>query len=701
MKSSASITSRKGQSYVNSLLSLIGPALPISGITMFIVQKTHLTPFSQLRLILLGAGVSTILSCGAATNPEVVEKPNTIMEAPTAPTPVAAPELTPPPQPPTEPVETVKEEIKPEPPELAVGVRQKNAHRIFDRAKRALRKKHYQEGLSLLLEAYEVFPHRFIGYNLANVLVKNGDQEKACEYWRLIEGKIRKHRTEIQLEIAICELSEAKGEAALRRLYELKPIVRKRDLNTFLILYGDGLLQTGRVGEAWDLAIPIVQKKRLKKRIKPLAQSLKRRLEIARYGFALETQDRQKSAEFVDRAQALRVEKRYQASFGALQQALRLQSHPKQIELRDVIVLEWLSNLSNLRGNLARPLQELASTLETMPLPVSLRTQIGETIALGAQTELKTGNRRMAGILAEQARAFEDTAITRRILVEALSTSQNVYVPRGTYPIGTRAGDVRKITTTCNQEIGDPSRCREIRFQGETEHHSVALTAFYISRNEVSVAQFKTCVDAGICGRAHFDVASPCPFEDRNGENLPMSCVDWSGAAEYCRFVGGRLPTEAEWEGAGADYGGRAYPWGQDTPDSTRANFADRTAGNEGTAFPFDRERDDGHARSAPVGSFPRGATPTGIQDLSGNVAEWTADWFRPSGYPPAAGLAAPKENPQGPCNGRSPCPGHTKRVVKGAGYTAFPVEMRNQSRSGVRPGEVFPWLGFRCVWTP
>jgi formylglycine-generating enzyme required for sulfatase activity/tetratricopeptide (TPR) repeat protein len=586
-------------------------------------------------------------------------------------------------------------------PEVAIGQRQKNAHRIFARAKKALRKNRYKEALSLLLEAYRVYPHRFIGYNLANVYVKEGDLDQACVYWRAIEDQIRKHRNEIQLELAVCELTEAQGEAALLRLDALKPRVRKREVNTFRILYGDGLLQTGRLIEAWDLAMPVVLKPRLKNRLRPLAESLKRRLEIARYGFALETPERQKSAQFVNRAQDLRSERRFQASFGSLQQALKLQSHPKQIELRDAIVVEWLSHLSLLSGELAQPLQALASTLENVPVPVALRRQIGETIALGAQTDLKNGNRAMAGILAEQARAFEDTALTRRILVEALSTSQTVYVPRGTYPIGSRAGNVVKITATCTEEIGDPSRCRPIRFQAETEQHSVALSAYFISRNEVSVAQFKTCVEAGVCGRAHFDVLRPCPFEERNGATLPMSCVDWDGAAEYCRFVGGRLPTEAEWEASGSDYGGRNYPWGNESPDSTHANFADRTAGNEGTAFPFDRTRDDGHARSAPVGSFPRGATPTGIQDLSGNVAEWTSDWFRPSGFPPAAALSAPKENPEGPCNGRSPCPGHTQRVVKGAGYTAFPIEMRNQSRSGIRPGEVFPWLGFRCVWAP
>ena len=667
---------------------------------MLLVEKARSSHGSIIWSFYAWLLVFILAGCGAATNPEVI-KPTP------PPQPVTTPEKAPEPEPVIEPAPIVEEpkviavEEKPEKPELAIGQRQKNAHRIFARAKRALRKKKFKEAISLLIEAYSVYPHRFIGYNLANVYVREGNQEQACVYWRAVEGKIRKHKGEIQLELAICELSEAQGEVALVRLDAIKKRVRKRDLNTFRILYGDGLLQTGRLLEAWDLAMPVILKPRLKQRLRPLAQSLKRRLEIARYGFALETTERQRSAQFVDQAQSLRSEKRYQGAFGALQQALKLQSHPKQIELRDTIVVEWLAHLSLMTGDLAQPLQALASTLADVPVPVNLRRQIGETIALGAQTELKNGNRAMAGILAEQARAFEDTALTRRILVEALSTSQNVYVPRGTYPIGSKSEHVQQITRNCTEEIGDPSRCRPIRFQAETERHSVALSAFLISRQEISVAQYKTCVESGVCGRAHFDVASPCPFEARNGSNLPMSCIDWAGAAEYCRFVGGRLPTEAEWEAAGADYSGRSYPWGNEKPDSTHANFADRTAGNEGTAFPFDRNRDDGHARSAPVGSFPRGTTPSGIQDLAGNVAEWTSDWFRASGFPPASSLSAPKENPQGPCEGRSPCPGHTERVAKGAGYTAFPVEMRNQSRAGIRPGEVYPWLGFRCVWTP
>lgn len=137
--------------------------------------------------------------------------------------------------------------------------------------------------------------------------------------------------------------------------------------------------------------------------------------------------------------------------------------------------------------------------------------------------------------------------------------------------------------------------------------------AFRIDRTEVTAGDYARCAAAGACPAGLFVPASEragCNLGAADRDRHPMNCVSWWGAAAYCRWAGGRLPTGREWERAARGAGGRTYPWGEAPPDCSRAVMAGCPDAGPGTQ---------------PVGSRPSGGTPEGVLDLAGNVDEWTA----------------------------------------------------------------------------
>jgi formylglycine-generating enzyme required for sulfatase activity len=185
----------------------------------------------------------------------------------------------------------------------------------------------------------------------------------------------------------------------------------------------------------------------------------------------------------------------------------------------------------------------------------------------------------------------------------------------------------------------------------------VEVAAFRIDRTEVTRGAYAACVAKHAC-RA---LEAPAPA-DASDARRPVVGVSHDDARAYCRFAGGRLPTEAEWEKAARGTDSRRYPWG-DAPDCARANF-----GNFQGSGPCP----ENPGRPEPVGARPAGAGPYGTLDMAGNVWEWVADAY--PGEPRARVLRG------GSCCGYFSLPRTTERL-------RFPRDYRDTD------------IGFRCAY--
>lgn len=140
--------------------------------------------------------------------------------------------------------------------------------------------------------------------------------------------------------------------------------------------------------------------------------------------------------------------------------------------------------------------------------------------------------------------------------------------------------------------------------------HRVHVNGFSMDVTEVTVSAYQACVSAGGCTPAATD-SKLCNGGKSEKGNHPINCVTWDQATAYCGWAKKRLPTEEEWEYAARGKDGRKYPWGNDAPGDQLC--WDRWLSGAGTCV---------------VGSYPAGRSPFGLQDMAGNVREWTASGF-------------------------------------------------------------------------
>jgi formylglycine-generating enzyme required for sulfatase activity len=266
-----------------------------------------------------------------------------------------------------------------------------------------------------------------------------------------------------------------------------------------------------------------------------------------------------------------------------------------------------------------------------------------------------------------------------------------VTVPAGTYP------------------IGSPEK-HPLADRAAVPAHHVTLRAFRIDRTEVTNGQFAEFLNAlplkpsgtahpGGVGPANISAhrrwlfqsgrrsAPPAIIEldDDNAligiqdgqfapgvgrEQHPVTETTWAGALAYCRWRGGRLPTEVEWEAAARGSEGLTFPWGEATPTSELAVIQRRTGD------------------TLPVGSRPNGATSSGLLDMAGSLSEWTSTLDRPYPYRPDDG----REDPS--------LPG--ERVVRGGDYVfnsgAERLTTWNRTIWSRNPAAGHRHIGFRCA---
>ncbi|MBD3286075.1 SUMF1/EgtB/PvdO family nonheme iron enzyme [candidate division WOR-3 bacterium] len=241
-----------------------------------------------------------------------------------------------------------------------------------------------------------------------------------------------------------------------------------------------------------------------------------------------------------------------------------------------------------------------------------------------------------------------------------------IHVPAGTFMMGSPPWD-------------------EDAYENEMPQHSVYLDGYYISKYEITNAQFCEFLNEegnlyqGFKCIGIDDKWGLCQIYEQDGQyyvesgkdNYPAICVTWYGAKAFSEWLDGRLPTEAEWEKAARGEDKRKYPWGNDEPSIQLAKYD---------------HGDSTQVNTVPVGYYPDGISAYGCFDMAGNVIEWVNDWYDYDYYE-----ISPDSNPQGPDEG-------SMKVIRGGGWWSWPDELRCSYRYWAYTYSEFVDVGFRPV---
>lgn len=261
--------------------------------------------------------------------------------------------------------------------------------------------------------------------------------------------------------------------------------------------------------------------------------------------------------------------------------------------------------------------------------------------------------------------------------IRPVDDMEMVFVPEGTFLMGS-----------------DPS-IDTLADNDEFPLHEVELDGFWIDRTEVTNGQYSEFLNAqgnlGEGGVTWLDIGDrDVLIELNNGDyisktdfdNYPVVEISWYGANAYCQWLGGELPTEAQWEYAARGPDGRLFPWGN-TIDSPRANYCDSNCSLDWA----DMNVNDGYSEVAPIATYsPEGDSWVGATDMAGNVWEWVSDWYARNYYG-----EADKDSPLGPEIGDF-------KVMRGGGWNPDASNLRVANRDANTPDLRSDFIGFRCI---
>ena len=236
--------------------------------------------------------------------------------------------------------------------------------------------------------------------------------------------------------------------------------------------------------------------------------------------------------------------------------------------------------------------------------------------------------------------------------INEIDGSELVLVPEGEFLMGSE-----------NEPDIDP-----YFYGAEGPQHMVYLDQFWIYRTEVTNGMYAKCVEVQKCPlpASYSSNTRDDYYGNSRFDEYPVVNVSWKNASAYCRWAGGRMPTEAEWEKAARGGDGRLFAWGNETPNSNLANYLS--------------------SDTVMVGSYPQGSSPYGVYDMSGNVIEWVFDYFQSIYY-----QVSPYENPRGPASSDT-------RVYRSGSYHNSDEAIRVVMRGSREESHTGPDIGFRCV---
>ena len=260
-----------------------------------------------------------------------------------------------------------------------------------------------------------------------------------------------------------------------------------------------------------------------------------------------------------------------------------------------------------------------------------------------------------------------------RTAQQVLATIEWVSIPADTFLMGSTPEAVDAAYQDAKLRS---SMLEQHTFDAELPQHQVYLDAYEISRYEITNAQYRAFIEATDrpTPRGH-NGEETWVDETFNGGTQPVVGVTWFDAQAFAEWIGGSLPTEAQWERAARGTEARTYPWG-DTPPKARqhANFARR------------------YNCPMPVGQFPKGESSNGIADLAGNVWEWCLDEYSLTAYQRNKGNVS-----RNPINLRFRDVLRA-RVIRGGAWDVGRAFLRSSLRFKFYPLDSTHTIGFRVV---